>query len=279
MDVISILFEKIQLWWVNLIEILPNILVGIFILALATLIGKTAHKLVESVLARTHLRPTLRRLIGTTVQFVFIFAGILITLSVLKLDKAATSALAGVGLIGLALGYAFQDIIANFVSGIFISINRVIAVGDYIEADGREGTVIETSLRTTTLESIQGQHIMIPNSKIFEETMINYTTSGERRIDITCGVAYDSDLERVEQVTREVLEQLVTRDTRKDVGFFYTEFGDSSINFSCNFWINSIQVQNFLTAQNEAIKAIKKRFDTEGFDIPFPIRTIINKKN
>lgn len=278
MDVISILFEKIQLWWFNLIEILPNILVGIFILVLATLLGKLAHRIIENILLRTHLRPTLRRLIGTTVQFIFIFAGILIALSVLKLDKAATSALAGVGLVGLALGYAFQDIIANFVSGIFISINRVIAVGDYIEADGQEGTVIETSLRTTTLESIQGQHIMIPNSKIFEETMINYTTSGERRIDIRCGVAYDSNLEKVEQVTREVLEQLSTRDTSKDVNFFYTEFGDSSINFLCNFWIDTTEIQSFVVAQNEAIKAIKKRFDEEEFNIPFPIRTIINKK-
>ena len=277
MDVVTILFEKIQTWWVDLIKILPNIIVSLLIVTVAYIVAKYARKGIESLLERTHLRPTLRRLIGLTLKVVIIFIGLLVALSVLKLDKAATSALAGVGLVGLALGYAFQDIIANFVSGIFISINRIVAIGDFIEADGQLGSVIDTSLRTTTLESIHGQHVLIPNSEIFEKTMINYTTSGERRVDITCGVAYDSDLERVEEVTREVLEQLSTRDNSKDVNFFFTEFGDSSINFLCNFWIDTTHIQNYLIAQNEAIKAIKKRFDAEGFDIPFPIRTIYQK--
>jgi len=277
MDVVNILADKITDWWVDIVQMLPNLAVSILIVIAAVIIAKFARRAIEKVLEKTHIRPTLRRLVGLVIQVMLIFIGVLIALSVLNLDKAATSALAGLGLIGLALGYAFQGIISNFLAGIFISINRIIAVGDFIKADGEEGEVIDITLRTTTIRTLQGQHVLVPNSKIFEDTMTNYTVSRERRIDITCGVEYDSDLERVEKITREVIESLPTRDKNKRVGFAYTEFGDSSINFFVNFWITHTDPKHYFGAQNEAIKAIKARFDKEGFTIPFPIRTIIQK--
>jgi len=277
MDIVTILVDKIKNWGVDLIQILPNLAVSVLVFLVVLFIAKFIRRMVRKILATTHLRPTVCRLIESAVQFILVFAGVLIALSILQLDKAATSALAGLGLVGLALGYAFQDIISNFVSGIFISINRVIAVGDFIQADGKEGDVINISLRTTTLKSPKGYHIMVPNSHIFEETMTNYTIAGQRRVDITCGVAYDSDLDRVEKITREIIETLPARDTNQRVLFGYTEFGDSSINFFVNFWIDHVDAQHYFGAQSDAIKAIKARFDAEGFDIPFPIRTLIQK--
>lgn len=277
MDIVNILLDKLQDWGTNTISILPNLVAALVIFFVFKWIGKMVRKGVIKILSRTKLAQTIQMLIGLALQVLIVFAGLLIALSVLNLDKTVTSVLAGLGLVGLALGYAFQDIIANFVSGILISINKVIHIGDFIEADGKQGEVIATSLRTTTLITPQGQHVLIPNSAIFENTMTNFSVSGKRRVDIACGVAYSSDLEKVERVTREVVENLAARNTVEPVGFTYTEFGDSAINFTTNFWIAQTDAKHFFGAQNEAIKAIKARFDKEGFDIPFPIRTIVNK--
>jgi small conductance mechanosensitive channel len=274
----QILREKLIEWGTDLVAILPNLVLALVIFLVIKKVASLVRMVLRRVLNKTHIEPIIQRLVGISVQIAITFGGLLAALSVLNLDKTVTSVLAGLGLVGLALGYAFQDIIANFVSGIFISVNNVVHIGDYIVADGHDGDVVRMDLRTTTLLSPQGQYIMVPNSAIFQNTVINYTASGKRRVDIDCGVAYDSDLEKVETVVRDVIENLEARNQTEPVGFVYTEFGDSSINFHTNFWIEGTGVKAYFGAKNEAIKAIKKRFEKEGFDIPFPIRTLYQAK-
>ncbi len=275
MNIFYIISDTIQTWFHNFIYTLPNILAALIVFFVFKWIAGLMRKLMIKILSRAGLSKVVQSVISIGIQILIILGGTLIALSILDLDKTVTSMLAGLGLAGLAVGYAFQDIISNFVSGVLISMNEVIHMGDFIEVNGSQGEVIAINLRTTKLLTPQGQHVLVPNSAIFESTMTNYSSSEKRRVDIECGVAYDSDLEKVERITRETIEKLESRNMHEPVGFAYTEFGDSAIRFTTNFWIVDTSGNHYLGAQNEAIKAIKKRFDQEGFEVPYPIRTLI----
>jgi len=111
-------------------------------------------------------------------------------LSILKLNTAVTSILAGAGIIGLALAFAFQDIAANFISGIFISFRRPLRVGDIVKVKDYMGKVEEINLRDTILRTFQGQTVIIPNKEVFQNPIENFSRLGKRRIDLWIGVSY-----------------------------------------------------------------------------------------
>ena len=116
--------------------------------------------------------------------------------------------LAGLGIIGLALGFAFQEIAANFISGIILSINKPFTIGDIVEVDGNFGVVESVSLRTTNIRTFQGQKVMIPNKTIFQNAITNFTENGKRRVDLEVGISYGDDLEKVQGVTLAAVNSL-----------------------------------------------------------------------
>ncbi len=136
------------------------------------------------------------------------------------------------------------------------------------------GTVVDVNLRSTRVRTFQGQIAIIPNSNVFQNPVENYST-GQRRVDISCGVAYGDDLVTAPARSRSAPcrgSSFVHPD--RPVDLYFNEFGDSSINFSLRFWVDFAKQTDFLGAQSEAIIAIKKAFDDGGITIPFPIRTL-----
>ena len=216
----------------------------------------------------------LNKLTGTITFFLGMSMGIFIALSVLKLDKAVTSLLAGAGVLGLALGFAFQDSATNFISGIFMALRKPFKIGDIITSSDEMGIVEKMNLRNIIMHSFQGQEIIIPNKEIFQNKIINYTSLGKRRVDITLGVSYDDDLEKAKEIAINSIKALDFVDSSKEVELFYMEFGGSSINFSIRYWINYPDQPGFLAARSQGIIAIKKAFDQNKISIPFPIRTL-----
>ena len=116
---------------------------------------------------------------------------------------------------------------------------------------------------------------MIPNKTILENPLKNYSLTTRMRVFLECGVGYESDLEKVEQLTKDVIAKTFDQvEKPEDVEFYYTEFGDSSINYLCRFWIDAESMLEKLRAKTKAIIEIKKAYDKEGINIPFPIRTL-----
>jgi small conductance mechanosensitive channel len=128
-------------------------------------------------------------------------------------------------------------------------------------------------IRATKCRTQQGQRVTIPNRKIIEGEIINYSITGTRRVDLQCGVSYEADLQQVEDLAIKVMESLAMRNPDRPVEMFYEEFGASSINFSLRFWIEPDQ-KTYLKARSEAIKVIRQTFRDHGITIPFPIRTL-----
>jgi len=185
-----------------------------------------------------------------------------------------TSLIAGVGVVGLALGFAFQDIAANFMSGLMMALNRPFRPDDQVEVAGHLGRVKGVELRATTIETLDGLSLLVPNKEVFQNSIVNYTSTPKRRLEISVGTAYCDDMEEVEQVVRDAVAQLEHRDPSKDIEVLFEEFGGSSINFSVLVWLSKSDQMTYRQARSEGMKAIKKALDAAGISIPFPIRTL-----
>ncbi len=270
----NLIVEKLSAWFTELIALLPNIVLAALILVLGIFLAKFVKKFSLRLVRRISRVETINNLFASFMHVVAIGIVLFIVLSVLHLDKAVTSILAGAGIVGLALAFAFQDIAANFMSGIFISFRRPLGVGDLVKVGNYFGTVEVISLRDTSIISMQGQRIIIPNKDIFQNPIENYTTTNRRRLDLYVGVSYGDDLEKVKRITLEAAAKVSVRDISKDLTLFYTEFGDSSINFVLNIWLKSTDHGTYLKAQSDAIMLVKEAFDTNDITIPFPIRTL-----
>ncbi len=271
---LEIVSDKIEGWITSLTSMLPNFLVAVIILVTFYLLARVIRKLVRSLLDRFSDKRAINNLFATLSHILVIGIGLIIALNVLHLEQTVTSLLAGAGIIGLALGFAFQDITANFISGILMAFRKPIQVGDIIQTREFVGVVEKIDLRVTVIRTFQGLHVIIPNKDVFQSPVTNFTKTHERRIDLEVGVSYSDDLGEVKQVAIEAVEQLPYLLHDKKVKLFYKAFGESSINFTINFWVKYPDEPGFLQAQSDAIEAIKKAFDNHGITIPFPIRTL-----
>lgn len=273
-DAYGIVAGKVESWITGFIEMLPNLVVALFILIIFYVLGKFARKAVTNLLGRVSANKTITNLLETIIGISIVGIGVFIALSVLQLDGAVTSLLAGAGIIGLALGFAFQDIASNFISGVILSIRHPFGIGDIISTNDYYGTVTKLNLRNTIIRTVTGQIVYIPNKKVFENPLENFTATGERRIDLSCGVSYGDDLEKVRDVATKAVEELEHVQTEKGVEFYFEEYGGSSINFKIRFWVAFSKNPDFWGGRSEAIIAITKAFDENDIMIPFPIRTL-----
>lgn len=157
----------------------------------------------------------------------------------MQLDKVLTSVLAGAGVMGLAIGFALQGTLSNTVSGFMLSFHPKIRVGDYIETQGKIGFVEEIDLRTVTVRQTDNDYLVVPNKIFAENPFINYSWNERSLISINCGVGYEEDLQKVEDLTLKILSDNFIQKENEGVEFFFTEFGGSSINFTARFWIES----------------------------------------
>ena len=273
-DAINLITEKLENWLKEFIVLLPNLVIAIVVALLFVMLARLVRSLISKILGRISHNHAVNNLLITMIYVIVLTIGIFIALTIVKLDGAVTSLLAGVGIVGLALGFAFQDIAANFISGVLIAVGQPFRVGDIIKSGDNFGTVSDISLRTTTIRSFQGIEVLIPNKKLFQEVVENYTNTKDRRVDLSIGVSYGDDLDKVKELTIEAIRSLKSIDRPNEVTLFFTEFGESSINFSVRFWAKSARQPDYLQAQSDAIVAIKQVYDANDIMIPFPIRTL-----
>ena len=268
------LTDKIIGWIQDFIVQLPNIVAAAFVVVLFWLLAKLVRHAVRRAARQISDYKQVNSLLATIGYIATLSTGIFVALEVVGLDKAVTALLGGAGVIGLALGFAFQDITANFISGILLSFRCPFRKGDVVSTNDFTGVVDEINLRSTELRSFQGQRVIIPNKEVYQNPLINFSRLGMRRIDLSLGVAYGDDLEKAEKLAVEAIEQIEYRDQSRDVELFYDEFGGSSVNFKLRFWIDFEKQTDFLKAQSEAIMRVKKAYDDNDITIPFPIRTL-----
>jgi len=219
-------------------------------------------------------------LLHKIVSFIVFIVAIFVILGYFQLD--ITPMIAGVGLGALAIGLALQSTLSNFFAGVHLLSDRPINVGDFIELDEKtSGTVEDIGWRSTRIRMLTDNLLIIPNGKLAESNIINYSMpKQDLSIWIPCGVAYESDLKKVEKVSLEVGKEIQETIPGAVKGFEplfrYKEFSDSNINFITILRVET-PMDRFIV-RNEFIKALKERFDKEKIEISWPIRKIYTMK-
>ena len=221
------------------------------------------------------------------VIFIYIVGVLLGMMAIPGLDDFAKPVLGGAGIIAIVAGIASQEAFANMISGILIISFKPFKVGDVIKlADGSLGQVVETNLRHTVIKDFENKMIVIPNSVINKEKLVNFNSIEEKiceRIEI--GISYDSDIDLAKKIMREEAENhKLTMDNRSEIDKINNKpivntavisLGDSSVNIRAWIWANNFSDAYKLRC--DLLESIKKRFDKEGIEIPFPHRTIVYK--
>ena len=200
---------------------------------------------------------------------VVMFLGLLVALSQLGIQLAPV--LAGLGIAGFIVGFALQDTLSNFASGMMILVYRPFDVGDAVEAGGVMGTVKAMNLVSTTITTWDNQKLVVPNSKIWGDVIRNITSEPNRRVDMTFGIAYADDIEHAERVLEEIVKsnELVLDDPEPVIRLH--ALGESSVDFIVRPWA---MTSDYWTVYWAVTRAVKQRFDAEGISIPFPQRDV-----
>jgi len=273
----SNLLEKLSGWLNALVVNLPNILIALLVFVIAFWLSRNLQGWTNKYLKRVIRQPSIRGLIANVVSIITIIIGLLLALSILNLDGTLKSLLAGAGVAGLAISLALQGTLANTFSGLFIAIKDEINIGDWIETNDFSGKVIEIDLRNTKIKESDNNVVVIPNKLILEKPFKNFGLTKRIRTTITCGVGYESDLEMVKKMAIKSIEELYPPNKGEKIEFYYTDFGESSIDFLLRFWVDATENLTSLEVKSGAIMKIKKTFDKNNINIPFPMRTIINQ--
>lgn len=229
---------------------------------------KVAHwlsSLAEKGMRKQVLDELLIRLAKKALYYSMLVIVLLAALDQLGVDT--TSALAALGAAGLAVGLALKDSLSNFAAGVMIVIFHPFRLGDYVEAAGTAGSVVEVDMFTTTLRTPDNKRVLVPNRLIYSDTIINYSAEDTRRVDMVFGIAYDDDIEQA----RGIIEAALAADTRilqePASTVAVSELADSSVNFVVRPWVKKEDYWGVYFAMMEQIKLA---FDKNGISIPFP---------
>jgi len=275
-DVIGTLLGR---WWQSTIDAVAaegpsalfKLLLFIIIIYAAKKFANIVKKLVKRGLSSAHIHMSrlLERMIISTISNIVLIIGVLIALSQLGISLGPL--LAGLGIAGFVIGFALQDTLSNFASGMMILFYKPFDVGDFVEAGGIMGKVSHMTLVNTTILTIDNQTVVVPNNLIWQGIIKNVTGQRMRRVDLLFGVSYSDDIPKVEKVLHEIIDanDKILDDPEPQVHLH--ELGDSSVNFVVRPWVKT---DDYWDVYWELMRAVKIRFDEEGISIPFPQRDV-----
>ena len=252
----------------NFIKSVPNIFVAILFLVISYYVGAFIGRLLQGVLVRQNAEPGVTHLLSRTVKWTIIFFGIIVAL---QRFFDVTAFLTGLGIIGFTIGFALQNIMQNFVSGVILLVQQPFRVGHVVGTAGYDGTVLKIGLRTTEMKTHDGRIVFLPNADVLSQPIINYTRAQLRRVELPIGVAYDSNPEKVRDVIlREIKTVIGYVDDPAPLVLFHT-FSDSSIDLNVLFWVDTSLTPPPI-AMDSALTKIKQAFEKAKIEIPYPIQ-------
>jgi small conductance mechanosensitive channel len=249
----------------NGIEFGKDLVVALAIFYIGRMVAHTVTRLLRKAMQKQKVDQTLETFVCNLINTVLMIFVIIAAIS--QVGVQTTSLIALVGAAGLAVGLALQGSLSNFASGVLIVMFRPYKVNDFIDAAGISGVVEEVQILTTVLKTGDNKRVIVPNSQIMDSIITNYSANDRRRVDMTVGVSYSDDLDKV----RKTLEDLVAADKRiltdPACTIAVAELADSSVNFVLRPWVES---GDYWGVKFELTEAIKKRFDEVGISFPFP---------
>ncbi|PCK30938.1 mechanosensitive ion channel family protein [Pseudoalteromonas piscicida] len=270
----TLINDKLLSWLESAVQLLPNMILALMVLLLFIILAKISSFWFAKAINKAIKTPQVASLISSIFKIAVIAIGIFFALDIVKLSGAVMSLLAGAGIIGLAIGFAFQDMTENLIAGFVMGVRKPFVEGDIIRTKDCFGTVTKINLRNTLVENFYGQLSYVPNKILFKHELQNYTKLGKRRIEIPVGISYADNPEQARTVIVEAINKLDFVVNPKETDVYAESFGDSAINLLLWFWIDYPAAPGFMAVRHQAICTVHQVLAENDILIPFPIRTI-----
>ncbi|MEM7500965.1 MAG: mechanosensitive ion channel domain-containing protein [Pseudomonadota bacterium] len=260
-------------WWTSQLEALRpmGVEIGINLITAIVIfiVGRTIARMLSGAARKVMQRQEVDKILESFVSSLLYWAlmTIVIIAAIDRLGVQTTSLIAVMGAAGLAVGLALQGSLSNFAAGVLIVLFRPYRVGDFIEAAGVAGVVLHVQILTTVLKTGDNKQIIIPNSEVMSSIITNYSANDTRRVDLTIGVSYDDNLDRVRTTLLEIVKADQRVLTDPECVIAVSELADSSVNFVVRPWVRT---EDYWAVYFGLTETIKKRFDAEGISFPYP---------
>ncbi|HKN04539.1 MAG TPA: small-conductance mechanosensitive channel MscS [Buttiauxella sp.] len=242
-----------------------NIVAAIAIIIVGMIVARMVSNTINRVMVARSIDATVADFLSALVRYGIIAFTLIAALG--RVGVQTASVIAVLGAAGLAIGLALQGSLSNLAAGVLLVTFRPFRAGEYVDLGGIAGSVLNVQIFSTTLRTLDGKIVVVPNGKIIAGNIINFSREPVRRNEFIIGVAYDADIDQVKQI----LTDIITSDERvlkdRDITVRLNELGPSAINFVVRAWSNSGDLQNVYW---DVLERIKREFDAQGISFPYP---------
>jgi small-conductance mechanosensitive channel len=274
-DASSDALNSVQEMLKGFMERLPYIVLGLIIFFIFYFAAKGVRSLMRRFAAGRQSHLSLALVLGRIAQSTIIFVGLLIALVIAIPGFTPGQLISVLGIGTVAIGFAFRDILQNFLAGILLLLSEPFRIGDQIVFGDFEGTVEDIQTRATMMRTYDNKRIVIPNSKLFTESVTVNTAYEKRRLEYDFGIGYSDDIDLAKKIMLEQVKKspALLDDPAPDV--LVMELADSSINIRLRWWVSPPNQAESLKARDIVLQNVRQAFAEAGIDIPFPMRTVL----
>jgi small-conductance mechanosensitive channel len=254
----------------NFITGIPNLLTALAIFIISLYLARLFSNLLRRVLQRRRAPTGVTHLLGQLVLWSIVIAG---TITALQRFFDVTAFLAGLGILGFTIGFALQDIMKNFASGVILLLQQPFHVGDTIGVKGFDGTVLEIDLRATEMRAADGRVVILPNAEILANPIVNYSRANERRIDFSLNLSHTCEPAAIRKIVLEAIEEVKGVVKEPEPVIVFNSLTDSALELNVSFWVN-VTKNDPLHAKDSVLLKVKSAFSEHGIEIPHPVQTV-----
>lgn len=272
---VSAAWEKVQGMIDGFIALIPNIVLALIVFAIFFLVAGAVRRLVRRVTGNRRHARNLGLILGRLAQWTILLIGLFIALSIVIPTLRAGDLVQLLGISGVAIGFAFRDILQNFLAGILILLTEPFQLDDQIIFKDFEGTVEQIQTRATTIRTYDGRRIVIPNSELFTNSVTVNTAFAHRRLEYDVGIGYGDDIDQAKRLILEAIRDTagVLQEPAPDA--IVVALDGSTVNIRARWWVKPPRRAEVLDVQDRVLTAIKKKLTAQGIDLPFPTQQIL----
>jgi small conductance mechanosensitive channel len=256
----------------SFIKGIPNLLTALAIFIVSLYLARLLSNLLKRVLQRRRAPAGVVQLLGQLIFWSIIVAG---TISALQRFFEVTAFLTGLGILGFTVGFALQDIMKNFASGIILLLQQPFHVGETIGVKGFDGTVLAIDLRATEMRAVDGRVVILPNADVLANPIVNYSRANQRRVDLSLNLSHTTEPSIVRQIVLDAIQSVSGFVSEPEPVIVFNSLTDSALELNVNFWID-VTKNDLLRAKDTVLLKVKSAFKEQGIEIPHPVQAVFS---
>ena len=256
----------------NFIKGIPNLLTALAIFILSLYLARILSNVLRRTLQKRRAPAGVVHLLSQLMLWSVVVAGII---SALQRFFNVTAFLTGLGILGFTIGFALQDIMKNFASGVILLLQQPFHVGETIGVKGFDGTVLAIDLRATEMRAADGRVVILPNAEVLANPIVNFSRANHRRVDFALNLPHTSEPRSVRKMVQEAIENVEGYVETPEPVIVFNSITDHALELNVNFWVD-VTKNDLLHAKDEVLLEIKSIFTERRIEIPHPIQAVFN---